>query len=32
MAEELKAYDSRWPEQYEREKEVIKRVLGAGSL
>jgi GrpB-like predicted nucleotidyltransferase (UPF0157 family) len=29
MAEELKAYDSRWPEQYEREKEVIKRVLGA---
>jgi GrpB-like predicted nucleotidyltransferase (UPF0157 family) len=29
MSVELNAYDSRWPEQYEREKEVIKRVLGA---
>jgi GrpB-like predicted nucleotidyltransferase (UPF0157 family) len=29
MSVELKAYDSSWPEQYEPEKEVIKRVLGA---
>jgi GrpB-like predicted nucleotidyltransferase (UPF0157 family) len=28
MAVELRTYDSRWPEQFEREKEVIKRVLG----
>jgi hypothetical protein len=26
---ELKPYDSTWPEQYELEEEVIKRVLGA---
>jgi GrpB protein len=29
MSIELKAYDSSWPEQYERAKEGIKRVLGA---
>jgi GrpB-like predicted nucleotidyltransferase (UPF0157 family) len=28
MPVELKPYDSTWPEQYDLEKEVIKRVLG----
>jgi GrpB-like predicted nucleotidyltransferase (UPF0157 family) len=31
MSIELKPYDSRWPEQYEREKEMIKRALGAAA-
>jgi GrpB-like predicted nucleotidyltransferase (UPF0157 family) len=29
MAVELRTYDSRWQEQFEREKEAIQRVLGA---
>jgi GrpB-like predicted nucleotidyltransferase (UPF0157 family) len=31
MSIELKPYDSGWPEQYEREKEVTKRALGAAA-